>query len=82
MVDVACAPHLAHRLLVLGLSYAFLVLKKIFGFTKVRYRGIAKNLERLQVACALVNLYQLRRVLLRAAAVTLPRIHIHQYFII
>ena len=45
-----------------------MILKKVFGFAKVRYRGIAKNLERLYVACALVNLFQLRRPLLRAAA--------------
>ncbi|MGH8197299.1 MAG: IS5 family transposase, partial [Steroidobacteraceae bacterium] len=34
-------------------EHPFLVLKRIFGFTKVRYRGIAKNAERLYVACAL-----------------------------
>jgi len=37
------------------------------GFAKVRYRGIAKNAERLYVACALVNIFQLRRPLLRLA---------------
>jgi len=31
----------------------------------VRYRGIAKNEERLNVACPLVNLFMLRRPLLR-----------------
>jgi hypothetical protein len=31
---------------------------------KVHYRGIAKNAQRLFVACALVNVYQLRRPLL------------------
>ena len=49
-------------------EHPFLVLKRIFGFAKVRYRGIAKNAERLYVACALVNLFQLRRPLLRQAA--------------
>jgi IS5 family transposase len=49
-------------------EHPFLVLKRIFGFNKVRYRGIAKNAERLYVACALVNLFQLRRPLLRLAA--------------
>jgi len=44
-------------------EHPFLVLKRIFGFTKVRYRGIAKNAERLYVACALVNIFQLRRPL-------------------
>jgi transposase, IS5 family len=49
-------------------EHPFLILKKVFGFAKVRYRGMAKNTERLHVACALVNLFQLRRPLLRAAA--------------
>ena len=49
-------------------EHPFLVLKRIFGFAKVRYRGIAKNAERLYVACALVNIFQLRRPLLRRVA--------------
>ena len=48
-------------------EHPFLVLKVIFGFRKVRYRGIAKNAQRLNVACALVNLFMLRRPLLRLA---------------
>jgi transposase, IS5 family len=44
---------------------SFLVLKVIFGFRKVRYRGIAKNAQRLNMACALVNLFMLRKPLLR-----------------
>ena len=48
-------------------EHPFLVLKRLFGFAKVRYRGIAKNAERLYVACALVNIFQLRRPLLRLA---------------
>jgi IS5 family transposase len=47
-------------------EHPFLILKRVFGFAKVRYRGIAKNAERLNVACALVNLFQLRRRLLCA----------------
>jgi len=31
----------------------------------VRYRGIAKNAHRLVVACALANLFMVRRLLLR-----------------
>jgi len=46
-------------------EHPFLVLKRIFGFRKVRYRGIAKNANRLIVACGLVNLYMTRRILLR-----------------
>jgi IS5 family transposase len=43
------------------------VLKCIFGFVKVRYRGLAKNAHRLWVTCALANLYLVRRRLLRLA---------------
>lgn len=44
------------------------ILKRVFGFVKVRYRGLAKNAHRLFVACALANLYMMRRRLLRLAA--------------
>jgi transposase, IS5 family len=46
-------------------EHAFLVIKRIFGFAKVRYRGLMKNANRLYVACALANLYLVRRRLLR-----------------
>jgi len=46
-------------------EHPFLVLKRHFGFNKVRYRGLAKNANRLLVACGLVNLYMARRQLLR-----------------
>ena len=48
-------------------EHAFLIIKRIFGFDKVRYRGIAKNLHRHQVTCALANLYMARRYLLHRA---------------
>mgnify|MGYP001573688617 CR=1 FL=1 len=48
-------------------EHAFLVIKRIFGFNKVHYRGLAKNAHRLIVACALANLYRVRRPLLRLA---------------
>lgn len=47
-------------------EHPFLVLKRIFGFNKVRYRGLDKNANRLFVACGLVNLYLARRQLLRS----------------
>jgi IS5 family transposase len=47
-------------------EHVFHVLKRIFGFAKVRYRGIAKNAQRLVVNFALANLYLHRRRLLRA----------------
>ena len=42
------------------------VIKRVFGFQKVRYRGLAKNLHRLEVTAALANLYIVRRRLLHA----------------
>jgi transposase, IS5 family len=42
------------------------VIKRVFGFQKVRYRGLAKNLHRLEVMAALANLYMVRRQLLKA----------------
>jgi IS5 family transposase len=37
----------------------------VFGFAKVRYRGLKKNTHRLLVTCALANLFMVRRYLLR-----------------
>jgi IS5 family transposase len=48
-------------------EHPLLVLKQIFGFRKVRYRGIHKNATRLFVACGLVNLYMVRRRMLALA---------------
>ena len=47
-------------------EHVFGVIKNIFGFRKVRYRGLAKNLHRLEVTAALANLYMVRRRLLRS----------------
>jgi IS5 family transposase len=41
-------------------EWPFRILKRIFGFTKVRFRGIWKNHQWLCAAFALVNLYQHR----------------------
>jgi IS5 family transposase len=41
-------------------EHPFRILKRVFGFTKVRYRGIGKNHQWLCAAFALVNLYQHR----------------------
>ncbi len=49
-------------------EHVFGVLKLKFGFTKVRYRGLKKNANRLLATCALVNLYLVRKKLLRLAA--------------
>ncbi len=45
-------------------EHVFGVMKLKFGFVKVRYRGLAKNANRLFATCALVNLYMVRKQLL------------------
>jgi IS5 family transposase len=45
-------------------EHAFHVVKRLWGFTKVRYRGLAKNTARLFTMFALANLYLVRRRLL------------------
>ena len=47
-------------------EHAFGVIKRVFGFTKVRYRGLEKNAHRLFVTCALANLFMVRHHLLRS----------------
>jgi transposase, IS5 family len=42
------------------------VIKRVFGFAKVRYRGLAKNTHHLLVMCGLANLFMVRCRLLRA----------------
>jgi IS5 family transposase len=39
----------------------------VFGFAKVRYRGLKKNTQRLLVTCALANLF------MAPASIALPR---------
>jgi IS5 family transposase len=46
-------------------EHAIGVIKRVFGFAKVRYRGIAKNANRLFVTCALANLFIARQHLFR-----------------
>jgi len=50
-------------------EHVFGVMKLKFGFVKVRYRGLKKNANRLFATCALVNLFMVRKKLLRVAAV-------------
>lgn len=47
-------------------EHPFRVIKRQFGYTKVRYRGLAKNTARLHTLLALANLYLARRRLLPA----------------
>lgn len=37
------------------------MIKQVFGFTLVRYRGLEKNAHRLFVTCALANIFMLRK---------------------
>lgn len=48
-------------------EHPFHVVKRLWGFTKVRYRGLAKNLARAFIAFGLANLYAVRRQLLPAS---------------
>jgi IS5 family transposase len=47
-------------------EHPFLIIKRVFGFAKVRYRGLAKNTNRMFVACGLANLFVSRRRLAAA----------------
>jgi IS5 family transposase len=49
-------------------EHAIGVLKHIFGFTKVRYRGLMKNAHRLFTLAGLANLYMARTFLLKRQA--------------
>jgi len=49
-------------------KYPFLVVKRLWGFTKVRYRGIYKNTVRAFAMFALANLYLVRRRLMPRGA--------------
>lgn len=51
-------------------EHPFHIMKRVFGFTHVRYRGLAKNTHRVQVTCALVNLFLVRKQLLKPALAT------------
>jgi transposase, IS5 family len=42
------------------------VIKRVFGFTKVRYRGLAKNANRVFVTAALANIFLVRYTVLGA----------------
>jgi IS5 family transposase len=44
-------------------EYAFLVIKRIFHYNKVRYRGLHKNRTQAYTLCALANLYMVRNTI-------------------
>ena len=45
-------------------EHPFRLIKGMFGYSKVRYRGLAKNTNRLYVLAGLANLLKMKRVLL------------------
>ena len=47
-------------------EHLFRIVKRQFGYTKVRYRGLAKNTAQVMVLIGLANLYALRRRLVTA----------------
>jgi IS5 family transposase len=49
-------------------EHVFGVIKGVFGFVKVRYRGLDKNANRLFTTCALANLFMVRSRLMRRGA--------------
>jgi IS5 family transposase len=51
-------------------EHVFAVMKLTFGFSRVRFRGLAKNLQRLLATCALINLVTARKHLLEGQAQT------------
>ena len=53
-------------------EHPFRVIKQLWGFQKVRYRGIAKNLARAQTMFALANLYAVRHRLMPPEARCAP----------
>jgi IS5 family transposase len=48
-----------------GIEHVFGTIKGMFGFRKVRYRGLTKNTNRINVLLALANLFTTKRLLLR-----------------
>ncbi len=48
------------------MEHPFRVLKRQFGYVKVRYKGLAKNGAQVTTLFALVNLWMARRTLLQA----------------
>ena len=48
-----------------AVEHPFLTIKQLFKFSKVCYKGLAKNAHRFFVACGLANLHRARRLLMR-----------------
>ena len=55
-------------------EHPFRVLKRQFGYTKVRYRGLMKNTAQVLTLLALTNLYMARRKLLALREQSVPQL--------
>jgi len=64
--SVKCLEHLKAKMRA-RVEHPFRVIKRQFGYTKVRYRGLAKNTAQMFMLFALSNLWMARRRLLAAA---------------
>ena len=49
-----------------AVEHPFRVIKRQFGYVKVRYKGLAKNAAQVKTLFALANLWRVRGTLLRA----------------
>ena len=58
--DVEKAKNRAKSLVRAKVEHPFPVIKRVFSFARVRYRGLEKNAHRLFVTCGLANLFMLR----------------------
>jgi IS5 family transposase len=54
-------------------EWPFRIVKRVFGFTKVRYRGLNKNHEWLCAAFVLTNLYKNRKRLTKINLQLVPQ---------
>ena len=60
MDEVARAKNRSKSKVRARVEHVFAVVKRLWGFTKVRYRGLAKNATRAFVALGLANIYLAR----------------------
>jgi len=64
LTDDECATNSRKSSVRAKVEHAFGIIKRIFGFAKVRYRDMQKNANRFFVTCALANLFMARRKLI------------------
>jgi IS5 family transposase len=66
-IDLGCEPVPDETAVWTKVEHVFAVMKLKFGFVKLRYRGLKKNVTQLFTVCPLVNLYLARKKLLLLA---------------